>query len=278
MRWDVATTGQIAVNFKNAAREASARLARNAVLKNIKKSPPQAFKAAWERLLSNPSYRLLIRISQDPAKEWTQLNGRTFELLSLEIPDFYHSTQIVVSANLKDAIDSKKSFLIVQIHQAPRFVSKVLADLDRESTRIVGNPKRYAQRLQKLGIDTSRTRLIKKGVSSLAHLLKSVRSNHVICSVIDDGDGDGTGRRKYINPAIFVFAHRARIPVFFAKAHVDHTGVCELISSGPYNDLDPITYATKFLNFFNSVGDSRVDMKIRTRHECFDWKEKTAQI
>ena len=261
--------------IKNAAQNVAAKLAKNAVRKSINKSPQEAFKASWQSLRSNPLYRILVRISQDPTKEWTQLQGRTFELLSLEIPELYHSIRIVVPANLKVAIDSEKPFVIVQIHQAHSFVSRVLADHDREFTRIVGDPNRYAGRMRKLGIDTSHAHLIKKGVLSLAHLRKSVRSNHIICCVVDYGVG--ADRKEYINPAIFVFANRANIPVFFVKTHVNDDGVGELISSGPHNYVDPVMGANKFLNFFNSVGETRVGMKIKRHNEDLDWKNKTAQ-
>jgi hypothetical protein len=207
------------IRLKNAAQDAAAKLAKYAVQKNIKKSPQEAFKASWESLLSNPLYRFLVRISQDPTRDETRLKGRTFKLLSREIPEFFRSIRIVVSADLKAALDSEKPIVIVQIHEGHDFLSRVMEGHNREFTRIVGKPKRYAQRMRLLGIDTSRAHLIGKGVLSLAHLRKSVRSNHVICCIVDYGDG--TGRRDYISPAIFVFANRTQIPVFFVKARVD---------------------------------------------------------
>lgn len=267
MTWDFAP-----IRLKNAAQDAAAKLAKYAVQKNIKKSPQEAFKASWESLLSNPLYRFLVRISQDPTRDETRLKGRTFKLLSREIPEFFRSTRIVVSADLKAALDSEKPIVIVQIHEGHDFLSRVMEGHNREFTRIVGKPKRYSQRMRQLGIDTSRAHLIGKGVLSLAHLRKSVRSNHVICCIVDYGDG--TGRRDYISPAIFVFANRTQIPVFFVKAHVDDAGVGELISSGPHNNIDPLTCANKFLDFLNSVGDSRVEMTIKRQLNISTGKAK----
>jgi hypothetical protein len=256
-----------AASFRQAARNLAVRLGKQAVRKNSGKPPPQAFEAAWNSLLSNPLYRFLERFGLDPAFARPELirpllKARTFELLSQEIPGFFRSISIVVPAELKLAIDSQTPIIIAQIHEPHSFLSRVLGEYGREYTRIVGEPRRAAQRMQAEGIDTSRANLVKKGPLSLAHLLKSVRRNHVICSLLDDNPLSGS-----ISPAIFAFANRAKIPVFFVKAYVDNAGVPGLFSSGPYRDVDPLQCADEFLKFFNSVGDLRVALKIKTKRD-----------
>ena len=253
-----------AASFRQVARNLAVRMGKNAVRKNSGKPPPQAFAAAWNSLLSNPLYRFLERISLDPAFARPELirpllKARTFELLSQEIPGFFHSTSIVVPADLKRAIESQTPIIIAQIHEPHSFLARVLGEYGREYTRIVGEPRRAAQRMQAEGIDISHANLVKKGPLSLGHLLKSIRRNHVICTLLDDNPLSGS-----ISPAIFEFANRAKLPVFFVKAYVDNAGVAGLLCSGPYQDVDPLQCADEFLKFFNSVGDLRVAMKIKT--------------
>jgi hypothetical protein len=258
---------QLAGFIKKIARRASAKLAKREARKHIKKSPAEAFRTSWETLLSNQRYRFLVRVSQNPSREGTHARGRTFELLSREIPDFDRSIKISVSGNLKVALDSNKPFLAVQIHDGYRFLTRVLADHKREFTRIVPDPAQHIRWLGQRGIDVSRVHAVKKDVLSLTRLRKAVRCNHVICCAIDYSDA--MGRRIYVSPAIFGFANRTRIPIFFVKGHVNDAGDGELVSAGPYQDVDPLVCAKEFLHFFNSVGDSQVDMKIRWYREGF---------
>src|SRR5690349_5688881 len=92
------------------ALKASATIAKYEVRRHAHKSPKDAFKASWDRLLSRRIYRLLVKIGQTPRKESTQLRGRTFDLLATRIPDVYRSEKIKVSKNLEEAIESQRPF------------------------------------------------------------------------------------------------------------------------------------------------------------------------
>jgi len=263
--------------IKKMARKASASLVKRTVRKNMKHSPGETFKASWETLLSNPLYRWLVRIGQNSGVEGTRLHGRTFELLSRRIPDFYRSTEILICDNLKDAIESDKPFVVAQLHDGHRFLSRVLAQHKRPFTRIAPDPTSHIQSLSDLGIDVSCAHAIKDDLLSLAYLRDAVRSNHVICCSIDYSDA--IGRKVYVNPAIFGFAKRAKIPVFFVKAHVSSSGIGGLISSGGYQDLDPLICAKMFLDFFNSTGHSRrIGMNIKRYSEHSDWKKRIERL
>lgn len=251
------------------ARKASFRLARREVKRQAQRSPKEAFAAAWRNLLSRPIYRLFIRIGQDPAKEGTQLKGRTFELLAAQIGDFNQATRIEISGGLKEALEGVDPLLVVHIHDGHRFFSRTVVQHGRDLARIVSNPAKHLRFLKRLGIDTSRIHLIKDDVLSLVHLRNAVREKQVLCCAIDYPDA--RGRSVYINPAIFGFANRSKIPVYFAKAHVAKDGSAKLISAGPYVNVDPIICAKRFLDFFNSVGESRVKMRIKRYNEHEDW-------
>jgi hypothetical protein len=259
--------------IKKMARKASASLAKRTLQKNVNHPAGIAFKNSWESLLSSPVYRWLVRVGQTPARAGTGVHGRTFELLSAGIPDFYRSAEILICSNLKDAIESDESFVAVQIHDGHRFLSKVLAQHKRPFTRIVRNPTSYIQSLSKRGIDVSFARAIKDDLLSLTYLREAVKSNHVICSVIDYSDAKG--KKVYINPAIFGFANRVKIPVFFVKAYVNDVGVGELITSGPHYNLDPLKCTKMFLDFSNSVGQhSRISMSIKRYNQHSDWQKR----
>jgi hypothetical protein len=257
--------------IKKIAQKASRKIVQNEISKHIRQSPAEAFSLAWKRLLSRPLYRLFIRLSQDSVREGTRLKGRTYELLSAGIPGFSPSAPIKISPSLQQAIESRRPFLVAHIHDGFYFISRIFADRGREETRIVADPTGYIRRLRHLQVDLSRIHAIKDDVLSLAHLRKAVRAKHVLCCAIDYSDG--TGRRAYLNPAIFVFANRSGIPVYFIKGHVHDDGSAEVISAGPYVDVDPVACARKLLDFFNSVGESRAALKIKRYNEHRDWKK-----
>lgn len=256
------------------ARRAAYKLARHKSRKFLKRPPVEAFEASWNELHRSRLYRLLIHIGQNPTTEFSYLYGRTFEFLSGRIPDFYKYFPISIADNFKQAIESPEPFLIVHLHDGHRFVSRVLADYRRQYTRIVANPTRRLSRVfDARGAETPRPHLVQDNVFSLVRFRRAAKSNHALCCQIDYENAKG--ERIYLNPAIFIFANRIKIPVFFIKSHVNDKGRGELISSGPHIGTDPLVCANEFLDFFNSSGNSRVNLTIKRYKEHRDWKKRS---
>lgn len=260
----------MATRKQKIARKAAFIVARYKVGRLLKRPPAEAFEASWNTLRRSRLYRLLIRIGQNPAAEFSLLDGRTFEFLSAQIPDFYKLFPISISDHFKRAIESPEPFLIVQLHDGHRFVSRVFADHRRQYTRVVSHPTRIAPVFHSRKTDAPRPHLVQDNVFSLVHLRRAVKNNNAVCCQVDYANAKG--ERVYLNPAIFSFANRMKIPVFFVKSHVNQEGRAELISSGPHAGADPLACAKGFLDFFNSTGNSRMNLTIRRYKDHRDWK------
>src|SRR6478735_8633135 len=171
--------------IKDFAYVASRRIVKTEIRRHAGKTPRDSFRDSWNRLLSRPMYRLLMRVNERPTSEGMQVKGKTFELLSAGIPGFFQGTRIKISASLKAAIDGGEGFIALHLHDGHRFFERPFLDGGRDVTRIATDPPRYVDMLRRLGMDVSRVHAIKDDVLSLAHLRDAIRNNHVVCHALD---------------------------------------------------------------------------------------------
>lgn len=154
----------------------------------------KAFAHCWKSLTSSPLYLWLMRFAH-PSSPFRRipLYSHIYEQIASFIPGYYADATLHVDPELLDAINGSYPLLIVQVHERHRFLSKALGTSGRKVVRLSSDPARHLQKLEYLGIATSRITVFEDNILSLLKIRRSLGNETVICCAIDYSDTKGGG-------------------------------------------------------------------------------------
>jgi hypothetical protein len=111
---------------------------------------------------------------------------------------------------------------------------------------------------------------------TLIALRHAVEDGHAICAPIDYTNR--RGKKTYANPALVGFANRLKLDIVFVKTNVTQSGNVELICWGPFHNVEPEACVKMFIELFNSVGETRVELDVKRYNENADTKKKLPRM
>lgn len=246
------------------AERISRRLVRRAVEQQKSKPAAEVFSHAWSSLLAKPLFRLAMRMYVSD-KDYFCLNTETLKFVAQSYPELFPFVRISASPDFVRELQSGTAFVAVQIHDGSPNLSRLLSDHKRRFSRIVRRPSRHMASLQAMQLDTARINLIKRDVTCFSRLRSAVQERQIICSTIDYKDKDG--RWAYLNPAIFGFAKRFKLPVIFIRNDVDRDGHVHIFASTPHAVVEPALSATAFQDFYNSMPGKKINFAVKRYYE-----------
>ncbi len=216
-------------------------------------SNKEIFHKTWISIDKNKFLNQLISYCDDDF----QLNNREYILRLLikrmtkngllYIPEISYTD----TRQIDLSITGKTSFIVVSVHNGFAFTCRFIMDKKRWVATIAADPSRVRRTTFKRSGVTSEVTIIERNKYCLARLLDVVKKGDVICCNIDFRKGNER-IIKYVSPAMFLFANKNQLPVFFAKYEISDVGSVVLSFQGPFTSVDPINCASQFIEFVNS--------------------------
>jgi hypothetical protein len=254
----------VAVFTHRVAESALRRLVRRAVEQQKSDPSAEVFSRVWSSLLANPLYRWSMRTYVSD-KEHFCLNTETLKFLAQSYPELFPFVRISASPDFVRELQRDAPFVAVQIHDGSPNLSRFLSDHKRRFSRIVRRPSRHMASLEAMQLDTARINLIKRDVTCFSRLRSAFQEGQIICSTIDYKDKDG--RWAYLNPAIFGFAKRFKLPVIFIRNDVERDGRVHIFASPPHSVVEPTLSAMAFQDFYNSMPGKKINFAVKRYYE-----------
>lgn len=161
---------------------------------------------------------------------------------------FYGDNSII------EKIKDQSSLVIVTVHNGFAFTTKFINSLHRKVATIAADSE-YVKNVvfKRTGISFE-VKIIKRDKFCLAKLIDAVKSSNVICC---DIDFQKSTREKfiYISPALFVFADKNNLPVYYAKYEISNLGEIEILFK---EAIYQKTSEEKLIDFIDFVNSTRV--------------------
>jgi hypothetical protein len=214
----------------------------------------------WAGVMANPLYRWLLRTIYGGKKHFC-LNTESLRVLTCARPEFLKHMKVSISPEFAEELRSGSQFVLVQIHDGPSSVNKLMVEHGRPFSRIVREPGPQLQRLAFLRGDLSCAHFIASGVTSMWKLRAAAAQGRVICSALDYEDE--AGNWAYLNPAIFALARHLKLPVIFIRNDVDAEGCVRVHASPRHIVSDPESSAQAFQDFYNSFPGKKIDYVVK---------------
>ncbi len=233
---------------------------RSAVARYPTSGQNDEFRYVWDRLSRNPIFLWALR-RQLADKDYYCIRTECLNRIIGLQPQLFAFVTITAPDGFLDAIAREEPLLVVQIHEGPPSLTKLLADRHRSFSRIVRHAPRHVRRLKAMRLDMSQMHFIESDVRSLAKLRTAAQAGHIIGCAIDYRDKNG--KFAYINPAIFGFAKQADLPVVFIRADVDQAGIVHLAASEPHDVSDEAATAEAFRDFYNALPGRKLDLAVK---------------
>lgn len=185
-----------------------------------------------------------------------QLNIREFLLLKiikiLKKHNIHYAPVLIVENN--SAFDKIKqangSAIVVSTHNGFAHIVKMFNHLGRSVTTI-GTQPFTNQALSRSGV-TAHTNIINRDRYCLAYLKKSIEKGELISSTVDFRLSETSNEDfKYISPALFAFAKKFTVPLYFLNIDVSVSGKVELSFKLAENSASPEETANQFIDYYN---------------------------
>jgi len=208
------------------------------------------FQKCWQHLLKDKFLAFLFPLVENPF----QLNYREMLLLQLVkkmqqagIP--YFPKIIPVELELLDKlVQSTESALVLTVHNGLALTTRVISDSGRSVTTISSDPH-ITSTFIRSGIKYP-INVIKNDRYCLAFLRKAISNADVICCDVDFYDSDG--RYVYVSSALFEYAARFNIQLYFARYEVSEDGCISLFLQEPIKSDKADSNVECFIRFINS--------------------------
>ncbi len=236
------------------------RMLRSAIARYPSSGEVDEFRYVWERLSRNRMFLWVLRRQLADKDDYCIRTECLNRIVSLQ-PHLFAFVTIIAPDHFLEAVARDAPLLVVQIHEGPPSLTKLLADRNRSFSRIVRHAPRHVRRLQTMRVNTSQMQFIESDVRSLAKLRAAAQAGHVIGCAIDYRDKNG--KFAFINPAIFGFAKQADVPVVFLRADVDEAGTVHIAASEPQAVSDETATAEAFRDFYNALPGRKLDLAVK---------------
>jgi len=150
-----------------------------------------------------------------------------------------------------------KPIMLLTTNNEFALTTRVLSDLGCSVTIIAYDPEQIAGgKFARSGVN-----IINSDAYCLAKLSKLIQSPGVVCCDVDFPDENG--KCRYISPALFEFAHRFNMPLYFCKYKMlDDGSVCLVISER--TDISSVEHCMNdFISFINASAAFKKDLSIK---------------
>jgi len=148
--------------------------------------------------------------------------------------------------HFQSAIQAKKSSLFLTIHDGFAFLSAIFLHYGQRTSIITSAPK-IGDTLWRTGVRPDQVELITKDFRSLGRLKTSMDRGVIPCNCVDYENENGV--YEWINPALFDFAIKKKLSLFFQKREIGDDGVANIYTAALNSTSDPIEDAQLFANF-----------------------------
>jgi hypothetical protein len=229
---------------------------------NKNRNPQVYFRKNWDSLSNNLAVNFLLpRLENNYQASNAELLLAYLvkRLRKFKIP--YVPDVIFDHAQMTKITSTGKSVIVVTVHNEFALTTRVVSDLGANVTIIAYDPGQVANgKFVRSGVK-SYVNIINSDSYCLAKLTKVVQKADVICCDVDFPDENG--KCRYISPALFEFANRFKIPLYFCKYRMSTNGsVCLVISES--SDVTSVENCIgDFISFINTSADFKKDLSIK---------------
>ena len=220
------------------------------------------FRSAWNALSNNLAVNfLLLRLKNNYQLSNTELllgclvrRLRKFKIVYVPDVVFDH-------AQVHNMTSASKSIILLTAHNEFALTTRVLSDLGYNVTIIAYDPEQITSgKFARSGV-RSAVNIINSDAYCLAKLSKVIQSPGVICCDVDFPDADE--KCRYISPALFEFAHRFNMPLYFCKYKMLANGNVSLEVS-ERADISSVEHCINdFISFINASSTFKKDLSIK---------------
>lgn len=229
---------------------------------NKNRNPQFYFSKNWASLSNNLAVNFLLsRLENNyQASNAELLLGYLVKRLrKFKIP--YVPDVIFDHAQVIKITSTGKSVILVTVHNEFALTTRVVSDLGANVTIIAYDPGQVTNgKFVRSGVK-SHVNIINSDSYCLAKLTKVVQQANVICCDVDFPDENG--KCRYISPALFEFANRFRIPVYFCKYKMSTNGSVCLVISESTDVASAEGCVNDFISFINTSSAFKKDLSIK---------------
>lgn len=156
---------------------------------------------------------------------------------------------------------SGKAIMLLTAHNEFALTTRVLSDFGCNVTIIAYDPEQIASgKFARSGVKSA-INIINSDAYCLAKLSKVIQSPGVICCDVDFPDENG--KCRYVSPALFEFAHRFNMPLYFCKYIMLDDGSVRLAIS-ERSDISSVEHSMDdFISFINASAAFKKDLSIK---------------
>jgi len=229
---------------------------------NKSRSPRFYFRKNWDALSNHAAVNfLLARLENNYQLSKPELLlgciiRRLKKFKIAYVPDvvFDHEQLINITS-------TGKAIMLLTAHNEFALTTRVLSDLGCGVTIIAYDPEQIAGgKFARSGVKSA-VNIINSDAYCLAKLSKVIQSPCVICCDVDFPDENG--KCRYISPALFEFAHRFNMPLYFCKYKMLPDGNVSLEISGR-SDISSVEHCMNdFISFINTSAAFKKGLSIK---------------
>lgn len=155
-------------------------------------------------------------------------------------------------ANVIEKIKNQPSLVIATAHNGFAFTTKFVSSLKRTVATIAADSDYVKDVVFKRTGISSEVTIIKRDKFCLARLMEAVKNNNIICCDIDYQKSTHE-KFIYVGPALFIFADRNNLPIYFAKYEISGTGDLQILFKEPDSEISSEEKLVDFIDFINST-------------------------
>lgn len=211
----------------------------------------RVFDRAWQRLYPNRLVRALLACSRNKYALDERAHLYLLLLDQMHARGLAHRPRLSIAQPqaITEACAHYPSFVVVSAHNGLAFSTRSLLELGREVAVIVKNPasRKLGRTFGKSGVRQP-VHLIANDKYCLFAMRDAVLAGKVVSCDIDFKSARH-GSYDAVSPALFAFANKMELPVFFARNEIAEDGRATVLFDGPHRNMAPEQCAARFIRF-----------------------------
>lgn len=224
--------------------------------KAISLNPQILFKKIWATFKYNHEFtHFLDKIETHPFNTYRLDTNARLHLLILMILkgrriNYFPNIRLHDDSNIKSAIASKKSSMLIGIHDGFAFGAALLHQYNQQASIITSDPF-IGDTLWRTGLRPDQVNLITQDFRCLERLRLLSLKGVIPTNCVDYINENNVF--YFINPNLFQFAILHKFSVYFLKNKVGTDGIVDLEIAKLTSTMDPMSDAQIFANFQTSL-------------------------
>ncbi|WP_160280010.1 hypothetical protein [Methylotenera sp. G11] len=220
------------------------------------------FRKNWEALSNHPVVNFLLARLENHyqlSKPELLLGCITRRLRKFRIA--YVPDVVFDHKQLINITSTNEVIILLTVHNEFALTTRVLSDLGCNVTTIAYVPEQIASgKFVRSGVKSA-VNIINSDAYCLAKLSKVIHNPGVICCDVDFPDENG--KCRYISPALFEFAHRFKLPLYFCKYKMLADGSICLEISERSDASSAEDCVDNFISFINASAAFKKDLSAK---------------